>query len=509
MPACLINFIAMRTMLLISICFLSLSSLGQNTFKLNLGGELHDSPFDILESEDHYLLTGSHRDLNNFTSIGFLYKISKLGVVLDSFEFSKVDTNILLTNIVQSNIGTLLLGLSGIPELDAYNYNSIYIAQLNKNFETRSENFFYLPNNYSGIFSSFFKHEDSCVYFSGDAKNQDYSNYKRDVFLYEINLHSETIDSTFIQFEGLQYASGLNIQPSTNVKYIYSIGNWGFPIGYGPGYCIKLDKNNNLIQIDTLPNGLQWENFSMNISENKFLLSGRQIVDPDINTDQTEHRCSIYKLNNNFHILNYYEFHQGYDTLSLLASVNTFDTTSGGEVYLSGCTNVIPQYFPYQQQPNWIYLSKLDNNLNEIWTHFYGGDIMYQVFSVKATTDNGAIITCGSYDYATQNLEHDILILKVNEDGLIVGTGEEHGDFTAQDAIVYPNPGNEYLKVQSGPQINGALFELFDLSGNLVLSTTLDERVKTINTSAVPPGTYPYRVTYQNKIVASGKWVKQ
>jgi len=103
----------------------------------------------------------------------------------------------------------------------------------------------------------------------------------------------------------------------------------------------------------------------------------------------------------------------------------------------------------------------------------------------------------------------DIYILKVNEDGLIVGSGEEPIGITVQDAIVYPNPGSEFLKVESGPQINGALFELFNLSGILVLSTTLDERMITINTSDIPSGTYPYRVTYQNKIVASGKWVKQ
>jgi len=113
------------------------------------------------------------------------------------------------------------------------------------------------------------------------------------------------------------------------------------------------------------------------------------------------------------------------------------------------------------------------------------------------------------YDYYTQNYERDVFLVKVNQDGLIVGTGEELPSISVQDAIVYPNPGNEYFHIQSGPQIGGAVFELFDLSGNLVLTTTLDERVETISTIQLRSGTYPYRITFDNKMVGSGKWVKK
>ena len=113
------------------------------------------------------------------------------------------------------------------------------------------------------------------------------------------------------------------------------------------------------------------------------------------------------------------------------------------------------------------------------------------------------------YDYYTQNYERDVFLVKVNEDGLIVGTGDELPNISVQDAIVYPNPGNESFTIQSGPQINGALFELFDMNGNLVLTTTLDERVETISATSLSTGTYPYRITFNNKIVGSGKWVKK
>jgi len=198
----------------------------------------------------------------------------------------------------------------------------------------------------------------------------------------------------------------------------------------------------------------------------------------------------------------------GTDTASHPAVIQSIDTTNAGEIYFAGSANIIPTEYPYQDDPSWIFLSKLDRDLNPIWTKLYGGDMFYQVYSVKATHDGGAILACRTYDYRTQYYEHDILIIKVNEDGLIVGTGEDPIGITVQDAIVYPNPGNEYLKVQSGAQINGALFELFDTNGNLVHTTTLDERLETINTIKFSTGTYPYRITYKNEIVGSGKWVK-
>jgi hypothetical protein len=47
------------------------------------------------------------------------------------------------------------------------------------------------------------------------------------------------------------------------------------------------------------------------------------------------------------------------------------------------------------------------------------------------------------------------------------------------------------------------------MNGALMLSATLDERMKTISTALLPRGTFPYRITFDNKTVGSGKWVKQ
>ena len=195
------------------------------------------------------------------------------------------------------------------------------------------------------------------------------------------------------------------------------------------------------------------------------------------------------------------------DTI-LYAGAGTNTVIINDTIWVVGMYNIDPG--PWQNTPTWLQLTKMDMDLNIISHTFFGGDMVYESFCIIATQDKGVLITGRVFDFTPPvEYRYDPFALKLNADGMIVGTGEEPGGITVQDAIVYPNPGSELIKVQSGPQVDGALFELFNLNGKLVLSTTLDERMETINISTVPPGTYPYRVTYQNKIVASGKWVKQ
>jgi hypothetical protein len=205
---------------------------------------------------------------------------------------------------------------------------------------------------------------------------------------------------------------------------------------------------------------------------------------------------------------NSYNYHMGTDTLSMPAALRSFDTTNAGEIYFSGTAHVEFTY-PWQESPSWIFLSKLDENLEAQWMRFYGGDMFYHIYAVKATQDGGAIMACRTYDYETQYAEHDIIIIKVDENGLITGLDDEPAQIMAHDAVVYPNPGSSYLKVESGPQIDGAVFELFDMTGKLLTREILCSRLRVISTNKLPAGTYTYCISWQNQWVGSGKWVKQ
>jgi hypothetical protein len=388
-------------------------------------------------------------------------------------------------------------------------FSNIYIVFFNLNLEILSEKIIPLPPEYTLAFNRMIKTHDKKIYIAGMARHADFQTYKYDVFIYEFSAYGDSINANFTLREGAQYDQGYLMLPNNEGHYIFSIGAWGYPPGESRGTIVMYDGNLNFIGTDTLPAVILRDNYAISLSTGDYLVSGRQDFDTSPGVLGGEERRSVlYELEHPNMPVKSYEYHMGTDTLSMPATLRSSDTTNTNEIYFAGTANVDPLNYPWQQDPSWIFLSKLDKNLGHQWTKFYGGDMFYHIYTIKATHDGGAIMACRTYDYETQYWEHDITILKVDEDGLITGLGDEPAQITAHDAIVYPNPGSSYLKVESGPQIDGALFELFDMTGKVAAREILNKRLMEINTNHLPNGTYTYRITSQKQLVDSGKWVK-
>jgi hypothetical protein len=481
-------------------------SVGQESFKLAIKTPQPEIAGDLIQLDNgNYIITG-FRLKNNVSadSKGMMWLVNAYGILIDSVEISKQDTIVYLSKVQKYGSNYLISGkFAYYTNSDRRNFPVFYVVD--STLKLLNEYRIPLDSNYSFIESVYPVLAGDELYIGGNARNRNYTEYYNDLFICKYDLQTHVLQSNFLELTGEQSSTGY--LKTSNYHIIFSHGGWGYPPGYSSGYYVLFDSNLNWLVTDSLPNDIRLDNSAINLTDSTYLLSGRQSVfigPPSID----EERSVLYEMAFPNQAIRSFEYHMGTDTLSFPAG-SSIDTTCAGEIYFSGTANVIPYEAPFQHTPSWIFLSKLDRDLNPIWTKLYGGDMFYQVYSVKATQDGGAIMACRTYDYLTQDHEHDILIMKVNEDGLIVGTGEELPKIPVQDAIVYPNPGNEYFTIQSGPQISGALFELFDLSGNLVLTTTLDERVETISTIRLSTGTYPYRITFDNKIVGSGKWVKQ
>ena len=78
---------------------------------------------------------------------------------------------------------------------------------------------------------------------------------------------------------------------------------------------------------------------------------------------------------------------------------------------------------------------------------------------------------------------------------------------TVSEAIVYPNPGSTQLTIETA--LKGLQFELYSINGQTVISQPVNNGTTTINTSGLPAGVYVYRFMNKEKIVESGKWVKE
>ncbi|MEI6062456.1 MAG: T9SS type A sorting domain-containing protein, partial [Bacteroidota bacterium] len=76
------------------------------------------------------------------------------------------------------------------------------------------------------------------------------------------------------------------------------------------------------------------------------------------------------------------------------------------------------------------------------------------------------------------------------------------------DPNIYPNPGTNYLIMES--PVSAAIFELSTLTGQVMLSVHLDAGSNRVNTASLAPGIYFYKIiSLDNQMVETGKWIKK
>jgi len=169
-------------------------------------------------------------------------------------------------------------------------------------------------------------------------------------------------------------------------------------------------------------------------------------------------------------------------------------------------------YWP-PQEPNFSVIVKVNSNLDIQWEKFYGDSITesFDIRDIYATKDGGCIIT-GIMQFAPftgYNLKP--FIVKIDAEGNLPNLPASiyESIITAYNLILYPNPGKDFLNIRTAVQSIGGTFSTFDISGKQILSQTINRANTCINTANLPSGIYVYRYTLNNKIIETGKWVKQ
>ncbi len=195
------------------------------------------------------------------------------------------------------------------------------------------------------------------------------------------------------------------------------------------------------------------------------------------------------------------------DTVDHPAVWGALDFKTKDSVYIGGATNLGPNY--YGTWPSWYFVIQTDSMLNVRWERFYGGDAYYLMQKIITTNDGGCLIAGTRYDYQnTTEEELDIHILKLNNEGLFVGNQNDI-NIEIREAIIFPNPGTNNLKVRIAAQYPLSTFELYDINGKQVLTEQITGKWGDINTSFLKAGTYVYRIHNVEGLFETGKWVKQ
>ncbi len=473
----------------------SLVANAQATFELTVSDPLDQVPTSVIETDEYYIFSTI---FGMYSTIGVktqLLKMDKQGNIVLSV-IPKPETYQFSINIVVSGENGRVIGI-GYQKAHIDSVAYFTIVEMDESFTILTEKTYRTCFN-NLVYLNVEKVED-CYVILGSGQNME--NYHYRLFAYKINSSFDTLISKIYPGEGIKVA--FDILPTldgNNFKV--------FCRGYNQqtntfGQIVFLDSMLEWVDIKGIPESVLSYNDAMYIDETHYLLTGKKTL---YNSNPQDDQIAIM-LMDTADMIQDIQLLGAADTIDYPGFYSNLDFIDANDIYFSGVKN-LPLVGPFSPVDSWFFLNKLNSSLEVQWQKFYGGNAFYWVWLTIATQDGGCLMAGTRYDYITQTNLRDVYILKVDEDGLVTGFGDGPPQIIAHDAIVYPNPGSSYLKIQSGPQINGAVFEMFDMTGKAVAREILNGRLVEINTGPLPTGTYTYRISWQNRLVGSGKWVK-
>jgi hypothetical protein len=335
----------------------------------------------------------------------------------------------------------------------------------------------------------------------------------RKVLILESSLSGDSISFNQIAPQTPSYVFSIMEKPESDGYYLTADGYFNGIIGYAFNYIITLDTNLNYVKQDSLPGSCAYYS-QIRPFNNSILVAGRakRIWFNANPVYLTEEYC-IEKLDNVLqpvkqvflsHVVLNHSGDSENDTISYPALARNFDFVDTNNIFTAHYREYPMLYYPSLY--NYFVVSKFNSNLDLQWQYYFGFDAYYFVWQITALKDGGCFVSGSRYDYQTQNEEYDIFCLKLDSSGIFTSSSEPN--LAIHSALVFPNPGNDVLYVESGPQVLGCYFQLYDLQGIKVSEQILTANQQQINTQFLSSGLYIWRIVKKGKIVDTGKWIK-
>jgi len=190
-----------------------------------------------------------------------------------------------------------------------------------------------------------------------------------------------------------------------------------------------------------------------------------------------------------------------YDTLVITGRKRNIDFRHPDTVYFAGWKHQRIGK-PPPGRVSWIMTGQTNAQLQPRYLHFIGGDYYYETHYILATKDGGSFICAARFNHTTQ--VYDLVYLKLNNEGLLVGTNKER--IPIKKTAFWPNPfsdGLHYHTLHTGSQ-----FRIYDMAGKEVFSSTIHSTSGHIQTGKLPPGSYIYELRYTTGAIETGKLIK-
>ncbi len=461
--------------------------MGQHTtFELLLDSQQEQVGTDIFEDErGNFYCVGFSSEPKSDYRKGFILKIDPFGKLIDSVTYMLPDQACTIYSILQDTPGVFILSSYLSDTTSSHYHTKIKLQRVDYELNIIKESTMHVSDDHQMLVVSTTLGINNDILITGGII--------KDLPPYTMYLNARfnnDLDSVHASVKNLA-TGGLSIKQLNDTSY------WLMDWSYHYFLCDTLFNITDYYDVPEHvdnPVGVKWD------SDTSFFFAGEWNGGPDDDIGI---------------IRQYHPFDQtGYlfnswgtmDTLDITALNGALDFRCKDSVFVGGTTGFVWPEEGYH--PSYYSLIQTDSLLNIRWERFYGSDEHYYVLhDVLATRDGGCLLTGTRFDYDAGADDRDIYILKLNNEGLILGE-HNYNKPTLKEAIVYPNPGTNQIKVRIAAQYPQCIFELYDVNGNKVISQEIIGKWGETNTSFLSPGSYVYQIHNNEGLFETGKWVK-
>ncbi|MDY0101623.1 MAG: T9SS type A sorting domain-containing protein [Lentimicrobium sp.] len=489
-------------LLVCSFLIITSSLLAQHSFTLVYGGEESKRPNCIKKIDDCYYLLSSDFILPSYLgNTGEIIKIDSTGKILKKVElFTEGQVSGLLRKIHTLSDTEFLV--FGMHRQDENSNTSIWVIKMDTSLNLIWDKKIQTELPQLSRMSYEINKEDNIAFVLTLSTLA--PNYLKSILFLELTQNGDLVKSRYETTGNPITTNGYSIISHSNGYYAFVDGFSSYlpfpPMGFAER--LDLDTNFNIIRVLPLPGLMNGYMTAEKINEHSYLLAG-EVYYTGFYTE-----IAVQKTDTSNSVL--YSNHSGlpgdlFDQPAWLECLSSIDENiiyTGGNGNSSGgfhtCNLLHPKTF---------ILSNYDSLLNNRWTKYYGSDTAcYYMMDLDATDDGGCIMAGTILSPNSNPNKTDVIIIKVDSDGLITSTNKP--GIRAMEAMVYPNPGNEYLMLQTGQQNTGSTFKLVSISGQKLIEQTVNSTTQQIHTSKLPPGTYGWTLSKGSTVIETGKWIK-
>lgn len=470
------------------------------TFTTKISTLEDEMPICCLELNNGDIVVSARQGLwppSNGTYSLLLIKLTSEGDTIKTSIISGSGGNCYINTLILDSANQLF-GIGSITINQ--NETCIWLIKLDKDLNPLWEKRYNIGCVYLGYIQGLINSDQDLIIY-GDGYKEPTNDY--DLFTLKTTLDGDSLSFNIYPDPGTESSWAMTELGASKLyyflisgKYVLNTNSWG--------QILQLDESLHITSIDMIPGNL-FLYYNIISDYNNLLLTGIKVI---AQPPHSLNMLGIERIDTSYMIIHADTVGaMNPDSLSYPAYFKNIDTTQNNFIYYGGTFNQDNNYY-FSLLDSWLELIKYDTLLNMQWQKFYGGNMYYGLWGIKATSDGGCLLLGSTFNDQLQYNERDIIIIKVDSNGIVTGD-HGHQEIQSHDAIVYPNPGTDYLIIESGPQISGATFTMTDMQGKSVFHTTLNQRSVRLSTNNQSPGVYLWSITYGNKIVETGKWVKE